>query len=92
MRIFDCNIPGLLLKCCVFVHVCEHVGERNSYVTLWLHTPTAPVDVIDPDSDPLVVPQPVVDPETGDDGISDTSATVMFTLPAEIEENGPVDR
>ena len=54
--------------------------------------PTAPVDVIDPEDDPLVVPQPVVDPETGDDGISDTSATVMFTLPAEIEENGPVDR
>ena len=54
--------------------------------------PTAPVDVIDPVTDPLVVPQPVVDRETGDDGISDTSATVMFTLPAEIEENGPVDR
>ena len=55
-------------------------------------TSTAPVDAIDPVTDPLVVPQPVVDPETGDDGVTDTSATVMFTLPAEIEENGPVDR
>ena len=61
-------------------------------VFLWFHTPTAPVDVIDPVRDPLVVPQPVVDPETGDDGISYTSAIVMFTLPAEIEKNGPVDR
>ena len=53
--------------------------------------PTAPADIIDPLQDPQVVPQPVEDPVTGDDGITDTSATVMFTLPAEIEMNGPVD-
>ena len=50
------------------------------------------MDIIDPVRDSLVVPQLVVDPETGDDEITDASATVMFVLPAEIEENGQVDR
>ena len=55
-------------------------------------TAAAPVDVIDPERDPLVVPRPVRDPDTGDDGITDTSAEIMFTLPTEINMNGPVDR
>ena len=50
------------------------------------------MDVIDPVERPEVVPQPVVDPLTGDDGISDTSAKVSFSLPSEINSNGPVDR
>ena len=48
--------------------------------------------MVDPGEDPEVVPQPVVDSATGDDGITHFSATVGFTLPAEIEMNGPVDR
>ena len=50
------------------------------------------MDVVDPEDNPEVVPQPVVDPVTGDDGITDTSAKVRFSLPAEINTNGPVDR
>ena len=47
--------------------------------------------MIDPDEDPEVVPQPVVDDETGDDGVTDNSAIVVFTLPGAINNNGPVD-
>ena len=50
------------------------------------------MDVVDPEDNPDVIPQPVVDPVTGDDGITDTSAKVSFSLPAEINTNGPVDR
>ena len=52
---------------------------------------TAPVDVIDPVESPAVVPKPVADSVTGDDGVSDSSAVVAFSLPQEINNNGPVD-
>ena len=50
------------------------------------------MDAIDPDTDSDVIPQLVGDPNTGDDGITDTSVTVQFILPPEINMNGPVDR
>lgn len=55
------------------------------------HTP-APLNIVDPDTNEEVIPQITSDPNTGDDGITDTSAAVSFTLPAEIEMNGPVDK
>ena len=55
-------------------------------------TLTAPVDVVDPSERPEVIPAPVEDPLTGDDGISDTSAKIRFFLPTEINTNGQVDR
>ena len=54
--------------------------------------PIAPLDAIDPEERPEVVPRPVVDALTGDDGVSDSSAKLQFTLPSQINDNGPVDK
>ena len=54
--------------------------------------PIAPLDVIDPEERPEVVPRPVVDDVTGDDGVSDISAKIQFSLPSQINDNGPVDK
>ena len=68
-------------------------GKKDFEISQYpISTSPAPVDVVDPEDNPEVVPQPVVDPVTGDDGITDTAAKVSFSLPAEINTNGPVDR
>ena len=54
--------------------------------------PIAPLDVIDPEERPEVVPRPVVEALTGDDGVSDSSVKLQFTLPSQINDNGPVDK
>ncbi|CAI8003303.1 Hepatocyte growth factor receptor, partial [Geodia barretti] len=78
---------------CIQVSGRTGAGFGNiSTIVVKLPVGPPPVDVIDPVEEPEVVPQPVVDPITGDDGISDTSARVSFSLPSEINSNGPVDR
>ncbi len=84
-------IHVLSLTLYIIKHVLTHTRARTHTHT-YTHSHTAPPIDTD-DIVPAIVPQtPPVDPETGSDGTTDNSAQITFTLPANVERNGALDR
>jgi hypothetical protein len=75
---------------CLQVTARTEAGYGNVSTTV-VKLPIGPAPMIDPVDRPQVVPRPVADPLTGDDGISDSSAMVSFSFPPTINDNGRVD-
>ncbi len=68
-------------------HACTH-AHTHTHANTHTAPPLDTDDII-----PAIVPQvPPVDPETGDDGTTENSARITFTLPDSVERNGALDR